>query len=184
MNFRKQMKVRYLIFIVLILACVSIGFGQKAKAKAKVKPLEPNAIVKNLYADQKADKGPFFQLKNRVIVDKYFTKDLADLIWKYTDDPKNEMLDLNFHPLYGVKDPDAITDFVIMDTGWGGDAKFGPDDEAVVQVSFKIGGKEKMVSYRFHQQKNKQWKIYDVRYIDWDGGPDRFLKELLSRKKV
>jgi hypothetical protein len=184
MNVRKLMKVKYVLFIAIILASVSAGFGQKAKAKAKVKALEPNAIVKNMYADQKADKGPFFQLKNRAIVDKYFTKDLADLIWKYTDDTKNELPNLGFHPMYGIEDPSAITDFVIMDTGWGGDAKFGPADEAVVQVSFKNGAREYMVSYRFHEQKNKQWKVYEVRYIDWQGKePEKLLKALLSRNK-
>jgi hypothetical protein len=183
MSFRNTMKARYFVFIALILTCASVGFGQKAKVTAKTKVAEPTAIIKNLYKDQKADKGPFFQLKNRAIVDKYFTKDLADLIWAYTDDAKNELPDLGFNPLYGIEDPSKITDFVIQDTGWGGDAKFGSDDEAVVQVSFKDSGKEYMASYRFHQQKNKQWKIYDVRYIAWDSKePEKFLKELLSRK--
>jgi hypothetical protein len=51
-----------------------------------------------------------------------------------------------------------------MDTGWGGDSKFGPEDEAVVQVTFKDSGKERMVSYQFKQGKDKKWKIYDIHY--------------------
>lgn len=173
---------RYFVLAVIVLACATVGFGQKSKKK--VKPVEPSPIIKNLYADQKADKGPFFQLKDRKIVDKYFRKDFAHLIWKWTDDAKNEMPDIGMNPLYGIADPEGITDFVIMDTGWGGDAKFGPETQAVVQVAFKKDGKEYMVSYRFEQQKNKQWKIYDIRYIDWSGkGPDKFLFELLSGKK-
>jgi hypothetical protein len=183
MNLNDLMKFRYLVVLALVLASVSVGFGQKAKAKAKVKAADPSAIIKQLYADQKADKGPFFQLKNRAIVDKYFTKDLGDLIWAYTEDDKAALPPLGFHPMYGIEDPEGITDFVIQDTGWGGDAKFGPANEAVVQVSFKKDGKEYMTSYRFHEYKNKQWKIYDVRYIDWTTGvTEKFLKEQLSRK--
>ena len=167
------MKTKFLIFITLLIASTSIGFAQAKK----VKPANPSVIIKELYKVQKADKGPFFQTKSRVIIDKYFTKDIADLIWKDAKEANGEVGKLDFDPLYGSQDPDA-KDFVIMDTGWGGDAKFGPADEAVVQVTFKTNGKEQMVSYRFHQQKNKRWKIYDIRYAG--EGEDRFLKAILS----
>lgn len=167
------MKTKALITFALLLAFASIGFAQTKK----VKPANPNVIIKELYKVQKADKGPFFQTKSRVIIDKYFAKDLADLIWKDAKEANGEVGRLDFDPLYGSQDPDP-KGFVIMDTGWGGDAKFGPADEAVVQVTFKTNGAEQMVSYRFHQQKNKQWKIYDIRYAG--EGEDRFLKAILS----
>jgi ribosomal protein L22 len=63
-----------------------------------------------------------------------------------------------------------------MDTGWGGDSKFGEDDKAVVQVTFKNAGEDQMISFRFQQLKNKQWKIDDIRYPNSD---DLLLKELL-----
>ena len=168
-------RITYVLSLAFILAAASVGFGQ-----AKAKPLEPNAIIKNLYKAQTSNKGPFFQTKSRVLVDKYFTKDLADLIWKDAVNSKGEIGNLDFDPLYNSQDPDP-KDFVIMDTGWGGDAKFGPADEAVVQVTFKQDGKEFMVSFRFHQQKSKQWKIYDIRYAV-EGEDDMFLKAILSGK--
>lgn len=169
------MKIKSLIIIALLLAFTSISFAQAKKAK----PLNPNVIITNLYKAQEAGSGPFFQYKSRVVIDKYFTKDLADLIWNDAVEAKGEVGKLEFDPLYGVQD-NTHTNFVVMDTGWGGDAKFGPADEAVVQVTFKLEGKERMVSFRFHQQKNKQWKIYDIRYPG--DGDDMFLKAVLSGK--
>lgn len=167
------MKTKALITLALLLAFASIGFAQAKSAKRT----NPNVIIKNLYKAQKAGTGPFVQTKSRVVIDKYFTKDLADLIWKDAKEANGEVGKLDFDPLFGVQDT-THTDFVIMDTGWGGNAKFGPATEAVVQVTFKLEGKETMVSFRFRQQKNKLWKIYDIRYPG--DGDDRFLKDILS----
>jgi hypothetical protein len=152
------MRIKTLLLAALILAFSSIGFAQ-----SRTKEIPPNVIVKNLYASQKAGSGPFFQTKSRAVVDKYFTKKLADLIWKDAVAAKGEVGAIDFDPLYGSQDP-QITDFTIMETGWGGDSKFGPDDEAVVQVTFKDSGKERMVSFQFKQGKDKKWKIYDIHY--------------------
>jgi len=112
---------------------------------ASTSAIEPHVIIKNLYAAQKAGSGPFFQIKNRAAVDQYFRKDLADLIWKDAVAANGEVGAINFDPLYGSQDP-QITAFTIMETGWGGDSKYGREDEAVVQVTFKDSGKERMVS--------------------------------------
>jgi hypothetical protein len=152
------MKSKIVLLTALFLASSTIGLAQ-----SKTKAITPNVIVKNLYKAQKAGSGPFFQTKDRAVVNKYFTKNLADLIWKDALRANGEVGAIDFDPLYGSQDP-QITDFTIMETGWGGDSKFGPDDEAVVQVTFKDSGKERMVSYQFKQGKDKTWKIYDVHY--------------------
>ena len=167
------MKIKIVLLIALILALSSTGLGQ-----SKTKAITPDVIVKNLYAAQKAGSGPFFQTKNRAVVDKYFRKDLADLIWKDAVAANGEVGAIDFDPLYGSQDP-QITDFTIMETGWGGDSKFGPDDDAVVQVTFKDSGKERMVSYQFKQGRDKKWKIYDVHYRD-DGGQVKLVEVLTS----
>ena len=167
------MKIKYLLFISLFLASTSIDFAQ-----SKTKPTNPNVIIKNLYKAQEAGTGPFFQTKSRAVVDKYFVKDIADLIWKDAVESKGEVGKLEFDPLYGVQDPD-VKNFVIQDTAWGGDSKFGVDGEASVQVAFKIAGEDHWVWFLFHQQKDaKQWKIYDVKYI-MNGG-EEYLKHILS----
>jgi hypothetical protein len=167
------MKIKTVLLMTLFLAFSSIGFAQ-----SKAKEITPAAIVKNLYAAQKAGSSPFFQTKNRAVVDRYFRKDLADLIWKDAVAANGEVGAIDFDPLYGSQDP-QITDFTIMDTGWGGDSKFGPPDEAVVQVTFKDSGKERMVSYQFKQGKDKKWKIYDVHYRG--EGDEVRLAEILTK---
>ena len=167
------MKVKIVLLVVLFLSLNSIGFAQ-----SKAKEITPDVIVKSLYAAHEAGSSPFFQTKNRAAVDKYFRKDLADLIWKDAVAANGEVGAIDFDPLYGSQDP-QITDFTIMETGWGGDSKFGPDDEAVVQVTFKDSGKERMVSFQFKQGKDKKWKIYDVHYRS-DGDEVR-LAEILTK---
>ncbi len=154
------MKIKIVLFVVGWWA-----FGSPAAAQTRVKAVAPNVIVKNLYAAQKAGLGPFFQTKNRAAVDKYFTPKFADLIWNDAIRVKGKIGPaIDFDPLYGLQTP-KVTDFNIMDTGWGGDeSKFGSPDEAVVQVTFKESGAEKMVSFEFKQSRDKSWKIYDIRY--------------------
>jgi hypothetical protein len=83
------MKIKVALLATLVLAFGSIGFAQ-----SKTKTIEPNGIVKNLYANQKTGSGLFFQTKSRAFVDKYFRKDLADLIWN--DSSKERMVSFQF----------------------------------------------------------------------------------------
>ncbi|MBV9958162.1 MAG: DUF3828 domain-containing protein [Acidobacteria bacterium] len=167
------MRLKIVLLIALVLMLSSPGFGQR-----KRREITPNIVVKNLYAAYKAGSSPFFQTKNRALVDKYFSKKLADLIWKDAVAARGEVGAIDFDPLYGSQDP-QITGFVIMDTGWGGDSKYGGADEAVVQVTFKDNGQERMVSYQFKQGRDKSWKIYDIHYRS--GGDVIKLVEVLTR---
>ncbi len=160
----------------LFLSAWLISAGSLAHAQSQADGPNPDVIVKKLYAAQKAGTGPFFQTENRAVVDKYFTKELANLIWNDAVKAKGEVGAIDFDPLFGSQDP-QITDFEIMETGWGGDEKFGPDDKAVVQVTFKNAGEEQMISFRFLQGRNNQWKIDDIRYPNSD---NLLLKELLT----
>ncbi len=51
----------------------------------------PEALIADLYKQHDAKKSPFFQTKNRALVDKYFTKATADLIWKDATNSKEEI---------------------------------------------------------------------------------------------
>src|SRR6185503_5505611 len=150
------MKIKTVLLTALVCAFSSVGSGQS-------RTIPPNIVVKNLYAAHKAGVSPFFQTKSRARLNKYFTRSLANLIWKDAVESKGEVGAIEFDPLYFSQDP-QITDFRIMETGWGGDSKFGPANEAVVQVTFKDSGKERMISYQFKQGPDKTWKIYDIHY--------------------
>src|ERR1044071_7855960 len=101
------MKLKIVIITALLLAFSTVGI-----ARSETQTTTPDAVVKNLYAAQKAGTGPFFQTKNRALVDRYFSKDLADMIWKDAVTAKGEAGAIDFDPLYNSQDP-QITDFVI-----------------------------------------------------------------------
>ena len=149
------MKIKYLILATLILAFASIGFAQ-----SKTKPIAPDAGVKNLYAAQKSRSGPFFQTKKRALVDQYFVKDLADMIWKDAVDAKGEVGAIDFDPLYNSQDP-QITNLIIGKPRNGGGA-----NNSYVKVTFKNNGKADWVDYELQREPGKTWKITGIYYSD------------------
>ena len=46
------------------------------------KQTPPEALVAELYRQHDKKRGPFYQTKDRALVEKYFDKSTADLIWK------------------------------------------------------------------------------------------------------
>ncbi len=159
---------RLAVAFALVFLCASL-VETKAQSSA-----DPSVIVEQLYGVQKAESPLFNQTTDRAILYRFFRKDLADAIWKDAVAAQGEIGALDFDPLIGSQDP-QITDFTIMETGWGGDKKFGGENDAVVQVTFNDAGKEQMVSFQFERGKNKAWKIWDVRYPD-----GRLLAEILA----
>lgn len=159
------MKIKIILLAVCLLAFGSTTFAQKKKpAAATSAAMTPDAVVKNLYAAAKNEKtSPFFQTKNRALVDKYFAKDFADAIWKDAVDANGEMGNIDFDPLYGSQDP-KITALVV------GKPKedAGPDD-VYVNAAFKNNGKAESSSFHLRREANKTWKIDNIEY---SGGDD------------
>src|SRR5690606_5681264 len=66
-----------------------------------------------LYKTHDAKKSPFFQTKDRALVDKFFVKATADLIWRDAkESAANNTVGLGFDPLYDGQDFE-IKDFKI-----------------------------------------------------------------------
>jgi hypothetical protein len=149
------MKLKIVIITALLLAFSTVGF-----ARSETQTTTPDVVVKNLYAAQKAGTGPFFQTRNRALVDRYFSKDLADMIWKDAVSAKGEVGAIDFDPLYNSQDP-QITDFVIEKPREAG----GPDN-AFVQVNFNNNGKADQVDFELQRSANKTWKIVGIYYSD------------------
>ena len=76
----------------------------KGDAAIAVAETAPDVLVADLYKQHDADKSPFFQTKNRALVDKYFTKSTADLIWKDAVKSKGGVGALEADPLYDAQD--------------------------------------------------------------------------------
>lgn len=163
------MKTKILLLTALILTICSVGFAQ-SKTKAKTKPsLAPDAVVRNLY-NAKNNASPFFQKKNRALVDKYFTKDFGDLIWK--EAPTADGLGkLDFDPLYNAQD-EKITGFKIGKPEYGE----GNLEVADVAVTFKNMGKAETVLFRLERDSRKIWKIGNILYPSTNST----LKDILS----
>lgn len=141
------------------------GGGTAGKTKTDSNAAgSPDLVVKSLYEAQKADNGPFFQTKDRAVVDRYFTKDFADLIWKDAVSAKGEVGAIDFDPLYHAQDL-KVTGFVIGKPEYDGGGQSGI---ATVEVSFRNMGKADSVRFLLEQDAAGGWKITDIRYQNGD----------------
>ena len=157
-----------------LLAALFVGLSTIVSAQATSKTFTPDLVVKDLYAAHKADRSPFFQTKNRALVDKYFTKDFADLIWKDIVTSNGEVGALGFDPLYNAQDTQIIA-FKIGKPMYGE----GNLDVADVPVTFQNMGKAETVLFRLERNAGRVWKISDIYYPSNDA-PNSSLKGILS----
>ncbi len=136
---------------------------EAGSAESKTAP--PEMLVADLYKQHDAKKSPFFQTKNRALVDKYFTKALADLIWKDATESKNEVGAIDGDPLYNAQDTE-IKKFAI------GKGVINGQSATVVVTFTNIGEKQTLT----HSLKliNKAWKIDNISY----GSGDSLMKWL------
>jgi len=138
----------------------------------------PDALVRDLYAAHKNRRtDPFFQTKSRARLDKYFAKDLADLILKDAAESakKNEVGALDGDPLYNAQDM-KITAFRVKPPSYGE----GNRDLADVPVTFKNFGKAQTVLVRVERDSHKAWKITDILYPDNDATSSSLRKMLAA----
>lgn len=117
----------------------------------------PDALVTDLYKQHDAKKSPFFQTKDRALVDKYFVKATADMIWKDANDSKGEVGALDGDPLYNAQDTE-IKNFKVESTEIKG-------EKAEVPVTFENFGKKNKFTYAFVKE-GADWKIEDIKYDD------------------
>jgi hypothetical protein len=134
--------------------------AQSTPAAATAQPTPPStpapdALVSALYKD--TEDGPFFQTSNRALVDKYFDKSTADLIWKDAVDSQGEVGALGADPLYDAQDTD-IKNFSVH-------APEIKDGRAEVVVSFENFKKKERITYLLIS-KEGAWKITDIKYRD------------------
>ncbi len=138
----------------LLMASISFhAFGQSRGSQT----LAPNALIADLYRQHNLKRSPFFQTRSRARVDRYFTKRLADLIWKDARNSKGEVGALDGDPLYNAQDM-KITRFLI------GSPKYS-NGKAEVSVTFENLGKKNELVFRL-EKSGKAWKIDDIKYDD------------------
>jgi len=95
----------------VITACVIANLSTNGQSKPNVATPSPEAVVAELYK-QHNKATPLFQTRSRALLDKFFDKQLADLLWKDANTSRDEVGPLNGDPLYNAQDMD-IKDFTI-----------------------------------------------------------------------
>lgn len=136
--------------VALALAAAFIAAGSYGVAAQT-----PSALVADLYRQHDAKRSPFFQTKSRARVDKYFTKGLADLIWKDAKSANGEVGAFDGDPLYNAQDME-ISHFAVGSAVIRGKA-------AIVRVTFSNLGKREAIDYWLMKVKGA-WKIDNISY--------------------
>lgn len=154
------MKIKIVLLAVCLLVFGSVSFAQQKKTQRKTNAAAatPEQVVKNLYAARKNPAtDPFFQKKNRALVNKYFTGELADVIWKDAVATTDGVGALNFDPTFYAQDTE-ITNFVVEKA----------DANGIVKVRFKNFGKDEVITYTLIKENtaSKVWKIESIVYSD------------------
>ena len=143
-----------LIAPLLVCMCATPGWSIRPQSTSRT-VTTPEALVSDLYRAQKQKRGPFFQRRNRALVNKYFEKDLANLIWTDAVKSKGEVGVLDGDPLYDAQDIE-IKRFVINKARHesGGD---------LVDVTFENLGEKKKVTFIVIKGA-AGWRIHDIDY--------------------
>lgn len=139
--------------IVTLAATFSISVAQGSKS---INAKSPRGVVVDLYRQHKV-RSPFFQTRSRALLDKYFTKELGDLLWQDARSSGGEVGALDGDPLYNAQDME-IRKFSIND----GTVLAGA---ATVPVSFENFGAKHQITFRLVAQRTG-WKISDIAYDD------------------
>jgi hypothetical protein len=120
-------------------------------------PEAPATIVAELYKRHDAHESPLFQTKNRELLDRFFEKSLADLVWNDAVESAGEVGAIEFDPLYFAQDVE-IRNFAINPAEISGSTSRVP-------VSFENFGKREQLGYSLTLS-GDQWKISDITYSD------------------
>lgn len=139
-----------------ITVCVIVSLSANAQSKPKVAKPSPEAVVAELYK-QHSKATPLFQTRSRALLDKFFDKQLADLLWKDANTTREEVGPLNGDPLYNAQDMD-IKEFKI------GKAVIS-NGTAQVKVSFTNFDRKEEIRFDLSSSKTG-WKVSNLTYLD------------------
>jgi hypothetical protein len=147
--------------LLLVPVCAAAAQGVRRASRPNTVAAQqagPGALVSELYRARAKGRGPFFQTKSRALVDKYFEKKLADLIWKDAVGSEGEVGALGADPLYDTQDDSDLKNLKVgaaVEKGGG----------AEVPVTFSNFGKRRRLVFLLVGAAGA-WKISDIRYED------------------
>ncbi|HEV7798615.1 MAG TPA: hypothetical protein VGO73_10690 [Pyrinomonadaceae bacterium] len=94
--------IKIVLVIVMMLAGPSVSVAAPQGSKS-FKWNSPRAAVVSLYNQHKR-RSPFFQTRSRALLDKYFDKQLAGLLWQDAHSTGDEVGALDGDPLFNAQD--------------------------------------------------------------------------------
>ena len=145
--------------LILIVAVIVAGSGISSHAQRQssgAKQMSATQVVNDLYRQHK-QRSPFFQTRSRALLDKYFTRNLADLLWRDAHSSGAEVGALDGDPLFNAQDM-KITNFAI------GEPNLLPGG-GTVPVTFENFGKDHVIIFSVKRER-VGWKIGDLLYED------------------
>ena len=135
--------------------------------------MSPDTLIANLYQAHAHKRGPFDQERNRALLDKYFEKSLADLIWHDRVSSKGEVGVIDGDPLYDAQD------FEIKHLSIG--KAETQDRNAKVTVTFENFNEKKTIVYLLVKG-TTGWKIKDIDYGAAEGTMRSWFKDSPKKK--
>lgn len=147
------MKYKGILCSAILVFCAGI-VAATAQTKTS-KQMTADALVADLYKAHDQKRSPFFQTKSRALINKYFVKSLADLIWKDRVTSKNEVGVIDGDPLYDAQDME-IKNFAIGKATYEG-------NNARVNVTFENFGEKKSLTFILVKG-TTGWRIDDIDY--------------------
>jgi len=151
------MKTNKLVLFVTVLLASSAFSTVAAQGWKPIKGVSPRSLVADLYRQHKK-RSPFFQRRNRALLDKYFARELADLLWRDAHSSGDEVGALDGDPLFNAQDMD-IKNFAI------GEGAGGPR-MVVIPVTFENLGEKHEIKFRVFSFGGSGWKIANIEYDD------------------
>src|ERR1700755_166842 len=143
--------------LALVILLTAAHGAQARVAQAKSGALaSPDAVVRELYRVHRNGYGHVFAKAGRKLQQRFFDKNLADLIWKdLTETPQDEVGRLDFDPLYNAQDT-HITRFRIGTPILEG-------DKATVHVTFNNYDRKEDLKFLLVKT-STGWKISNIDY--------------------
>jgi len=141
--------------MILFAAGLMIAAGAMLSAQTVVS--SPDGLVKDLYRVHNQKHSPFFQTRSRALLDKYFEKGLANLIWKDARTSKGEVGVIDGDPLYDAQDME-IKKFAIAKPRY-------EEGRALVDATFENFGQRKTITYIVVKGPTG-WRIRDIVYAE------------------
>ncbi|GAB2600539.1 hypothetical protein [Spirosoma areae] len=112
-------------------------------------------LVRALYFEHNKKENPFRETKDRMLVDQFFAKPTADLIWRDAQKPSGNVNRTKINLLFNA--PDAV-----IKKTWVEPASIG-GSRAIVYVTFENSGKAEEVKIDM-QQVAGRWRIIEMLY--------------------